>query len=99
MNTMPLEAATRQLVDTNLKNLGWEFAGKNQNVWLEQARTIAEQKKLGGKRPDYVLYSKDSDTPLIVIETKKKGERIDTALEQGIFYAKNEFWSSIYFEN
>jgi len=88
MNTLPLEAATRQLVDTNLKNLGWEFAGKNQNVWLEQARTVTEQKKLGGKRPDYVLYSRDSDTPLIVIETKKKGERIDAALDQGIFYAK-----------
>jgi len=89
MNTMPLEAATRQLIDTNLKNLGWEFAGKNQNVYLEQPRTEAERKKLGGKRPDYVLYSKDSDTPLIVIEAKKKGERIDAALEQGIFYAKN----------
>jgi len=88
MNTMPLEAATRQLIDTNLKNLGWEFTGKNQNVYLEQARTTVEQKKLGGKRPDYVLYSKDSDTPLIVIEAKKKGERIDNALEQGIFYAK-----------
>jgi len=88
MNTMPLEAATRQLIDTNLKNLGWEFAGKSQNVYLEQPKTEAERKKLGGKRPDYVLYSKESDKPLIVIEAKKKGERIDTALEQGIFYAK-----------
>jgi type I restriction enzyme M protein len=88
MNTMPLEAATRQLIDTNLKNLGWEFTGKGQNVYLEQPKTETERKKLGGKRPDYVLYSKESDKPLIVIEAKKKGERIDTALEQGIFYAK-----------
>ena len=88
MNTMPLEAATRQLIDTNLRNLGWEFTGKNQNVFLEQPKTEKERKRLGGKRPDYVLYSKDSDTPLIIIEAKKKGERIDSALEQGIFYAK-----------
>ncbi|MCL2198625.1 MAG: N-6 DNA methylase [Defluviitaleaceae bacterium] len=92
METMPLEAATRHLVDTNLKNLGWVLdVGKNQNVWLEQPKTEAERKKLGGKRPDYVLYSEDSETPEIpvaIIETKKKGARIDTALEQGILYAR-----------
>ena len=47
-----------------------------------------ERKKLGGKRPDYVLYSKESEKPLIVIEAKKKGSRIDEALEQGIGYAR-----------
>ena len=26
-NTMPLEAATRQLIDRNLENLGWKLAG------------------------------------------------------------------------
>ena len=88
MNTMPLEADTRVLIDTNLKNLGWHLSGKEQNVFFERAKTENEQKKLGGKRPDYVLYSKDSDKPLVVIEAKKKGERIDAALEQGIFYAK-----------
>ncbi|MDR1754238.1 MAG: type I restriction enzyme HsdR N-terminal domain-containing protein, partial [Eubacterium sp.] len=88
MNTLPLEANTRLLINTNLKNLGWVFEGKKQNVYLEQPRTEAERKKLGGKRPDYVLYSEESDKPLIVIEAKKKGERINTALEQGIFYAK-----------
>ena len=88
MDTMPLEAATRHLIDINLKNLGWEFSGKKQNVYLEEPKTKEEQKKLSGRRPDYVLYSEDSDTPLIVIEAKKKGERIDAALEQGIFYAR-----------
>lgn len=87
MNTMPLEADTRFLIDTNLKNLGWNFAGKNRNAFFEQPKTDIEKKKLGGKRPDYVLYSKDGE-PLIVIEAKKKGEKIDAALEQGIYYAK-----------
>ena len=87
-NTMPLEAETRVLIDRSLENLGWKLNGKDQNVYYEQPRSEAEKKKLGGKRPDYVLYSKDSDKPLIVIEAKKKGVRLDAALEQGIQYAK-----------
>ena len=71
-NTMPLEAETRVLIDRNLENLGWKLSGKDQNVYYEQPRTEAEKKKLGGKRPDYVLYSKESDRPLIVIEAKKR---------------------------
>lgn len=87
-NTMPLEAETRVLIDRSLENLGWNLNGINQNVYYEQPRTEAEKKKLGGKRPDYVLYSKECDRPLIVIEAKKKGSRIDAALEQGINYAR-----------
>lgn len=88
-NTMPLEAETRVLIDRSLENLGWKFDGKDKNVFVEQPRTEAERKKLNGKRPDYVLYSKESDKPLIVIETKKRGSRIDAALRQGIDYAKS----------
>ena len=88
INTMPLEAETRLLIDRNLENLGWKFKGKDKNVYVEQPRTDEEKKKLGGKRPDYVLYSKDSDKPLIIIEAKKPGSRIDVALEQGINYAR-----------
>jgi len=85
-NTMPLEAETRILIDHSLESLGWKLKGKGQNVFFEQPKTEEERKKLGGKRPDYVLYS--NDKPLIVIEAKKKGARIDTALEQGIHYAR-----------
>ena len=88
INTTPLEAETRVLIDRSLENLGWKLKGKNKTVFFEQPRTEAERQKLGGRRPDYVLYSKESDKPLIVIEAKKKGARIDTALEQGIHYAK-----------
>jgi type I restriction enzyme M protein len=85
---MPLEQDTRVLIDTTLANLGWNLKGKDKNVFFEQPKTDTERKKLGGKRPDYVLYSKESDRPLIVIEAKKKGIRIDTALDQGIDYAR-----------
>ena len=88
MNTMPLEADTRLLIDTNLANLGWSLTGKDKNVFVEQPRTEEERKQLKGKRPDYVLYSKESERPLIIIEAKKKGEKIDKALEQGIEYAR-----------
>ena len=88
MNTMPLEADTRKLIDTSLTNLGWQLVGNEKNVFFEQPRTEYERRKLNGKRPDYVLYSKGSDKPLIVIEAKKKGVRIDAALEQGIDYAR-----------
>lgn len=88
MNTTPLEAETRVLIDRSLENLGWKLKGKDKNVFFEQPKTELERKKLGGKRPDYVLYSKESEKPLVVIEAKKKGSRIDEALEQGIGYAR-----------
>ena len=88
MNTLPLEADTRSLIDRALTNLGWKLDGKDKNVFVEQPKTEAERKLLGGKRPDYVLYSKESDRPLIVIEAKKKGTRLDAAMEQGISYAR-----------
>lgn len=85
-DTMPLEMDTRVLIDHSLESLGWKLSGGNQNVYFERTKTEAERKKLGGKRPDYVLYS--DEKPLIVIEAKKKGSRIDAALEQGIGYAR-----------
>lgn len=86
--TAPLEADTRMLIDRSLENLGWRLRGTNRNVFVEQPRLESERKKLAGQRPDYVLYSKESDKPLIVIEAKKKGSRIDSALNQGIEYAR-----------
>ena len=86
--TTPLEADTRFLIDRSLENLGWNFKGKNKNVFVEQPRFENEKKKLAGQRPDYVLYSTENDKPLIVIEAKKKGSRIDSALAQGIEYAR-----------
>jgi type I restriction enzyme M protein len=91
MNTLTLEADTRVSIDKRLENLGWTFRGKGRNVYLEQPKTQKEKKLLGGKCPDYVLYAKDEhgdERPIMVIEAKRKGERVDTALEQGIQYAK-----------
>ena len=89
MQTKPLESETRILVDKALENRGYNAVGRGfKHIYTEQPRTEAERKKLKGKRPDYVLYSEQSDTPIMVIETKKKGERIDSALAQGAEYAR-----------
>ena len=91
MNTLTLEADTRILIDKSLENLGWVLNGRKKNVFFEQPKTERERKLLGGERPDYVLYSKDEhgdDMAIMVIEAKRKGARVNTALEQGIRYAK-----------
>ncbi|MCL1987678.1 MAG: N-6 DNA methylase [Firmicutes bacterium] len=91
MHTIPLEADTRILINKTLENLGWIFTGEKKNVYLEQPKTENERKLLNGKKPDYVLYSKNEryeDKAIMVIEAKRKGERVDKALEQGIRYAK-----------
>ena len=88
MNNFPLETDVRVQVDERLKNLGWLLSGSKKNVFLEQPKTDSEKSKLNGKRPDYVLYENGKDTPLIVIETKKAGLNINSALEQGTRYAE-----------
>ena len=87
MHTAPLESDTKALINRSLENLGWIFSGDNRNVFIEQPKTSQEKKLLGDKRPDYVLYSRETAKPLIVIEAKRPGERIDKALEQGISFA------------
>jgi type I restriction enzyme M protein len=92
MNAAPLEADTRISINKSLENLGWTLSGKGRNVYLEQPKTQKEKNLLGGERPDYVLYAKDEygdERPISVIEAKRKGERVDKALEQGIRYAKS----------
>ena len=88
MINFPLESDVRIQVNERLKNLGWALTGATKNVFLEQPKTDTEKKKLNGKRPDYVLYEKGKDLPLIIIETKKPGYNINSALEQGKYYAE-----------
>ena len=65
MNNFPLEPDVRAFGDERLKNLGRIISGANKNVFLEQPKTDIEKSKLNGRRPDYVLYKKGKDTPLI----------------------------------
>lgn len=87
MHATQLESDTKLLIDRSLENLGWVLSGEDKNVFYAHPKTSQEERSLRGKQPDYVLYSKDNSKPLIVIEAKRPGERIDKALEQGISFA------------
>lgn len=71
--------------------MGWNLDSKSKdaNVFFERPRTEDERKKLQGKRPDYVCYSKNPkiEKPIIIIEAKKPGENLLEALHQGQWYA------------
>lgn len=89
--TKPLESATRTKINNWLINLGWELdeSSPSCNCFTERARTVEENKKFKGNKPDYVLYSSDSLEPIAIIEAKKVGQSLEKALKQGVEkYAK-----------
>lgn len=90
MSFIPVEQDTRYKIDNQLKNLKWIFEGGERQVYFENPRSEKEKKLLNGKHPDYVLYSKDRniESPLIVIEAKRVGKDLDSALTQGEEYAE-----------
>ena len=93
--TLPLESATRKVIDETLRNLKWktnEF-GKECNVFTERPRTHEERGRINkkfpkGKFPDYVLYSSEQFKPIAIIEAKKSGENLEKALKQAKEYAE-----------
>jgi len=89
--TKSLESSTRKRIDSWLTELGWNIDEDsfNCNVFTERAKTKDQNKKFQGKKPDFVLYKSGTDSPIGIIEAKRKGQSIEKALEQGIEkYAK-----------
>lgn len=70
--TKPLESSTRIKINNWLTNLGWIIEDDNPdcNCFTERARTVEENSKFKGNRPDYVLYSSDKK-PIAIIEAKR----------------------------
>jgi len=93
--TTPLESATRKEIDRILQNLGWiisEF-DISCNVFTERVRTKEEAKLIKdkypkGRFPDYVLYSSGTFQPIAIIEAKRVGTKLETALKQAKEYAE-----------
>ena len=80
------EALVKLRLNTQLSNLDWILDGKDRNVFLEGACINKEQKaKLEGKRPDYILYGKNSNTPLAVVEAKKAKGDLNSAFNDMLF--------------
>lgn len=86
----PLEVNTRTNFDQILINLGYiiDESMKECNVFKERPKSKEQSVKLGGKRPDYVIYKSGTDQPICIVEAKKIGENLEDALEQAIDYAK-----------
>lgn len=82
--TKPLESTTRIKINNWLVNLGWEIDenSPNCNCFTERARTVDENKKFKGNKPDYVLYSSEDKKPIAIIEAKRQGKSLLEALEQ-----------------
>ncbi len=82
--TNSLESDTRIKINNWLTNLGWNLNQNSNkcNVTTERARTIEENKKFKGNKPDYVLYSSDEFKPIAIIEAKRQGESLEKALKQ-----------------
>lgn len=81
--TFAKESSTRKKTDKRLIELGWNIDEENPNcnVFTERAKTEEQNKKFKGSEPDYVLYKSRTDTPIGIIETKRKGENLDKALK------------------
>ena len=89
MSLLSVERDTEILIDNQLRNLGWHNDPQSpaRNVYQQRVKTQAQRKKLHGMKPDYILYSSTSSTPLAVIEAKRQGRNIHDALRQGTEYA------------
>jgi type I restriction enzyme M protein len=87
---MLAEQKTEWIINNNLVNKGWHIDGdkKLKNVYFQKPPYPDQQRKLEGKKPDYILYQTGTNRPIAIIEAKKSGVNIETALQQGIAYAK-----------
>ena len=84
--TKSLESATRKKIDLALQKLEWvtDEESNKCNVFTERAKTVEQNKKFKGKKPDYILYRSNSNDPIAVIEAKRKGQSLEKALKQAI---------------
>ncbi len=85
------ERDVETIIDNELRYLKWNDDSKNLNacnVYKQRAKTEKQEKLLGRKRPDYILYKDNSDDPIAIIEAKKPFEDINKAQTQGIEYAE-----------
>ena len=88
----PTEAKTRELIDEQLRNAGWEADTVNLS-WRKGTRPVKSRKiaiaeyRCKNGYADYVLF--DGLTPVGVIEAKKYGKDVAGDMAQAKEYAKN----------
>ncbi len=82
--TKRLELSVTHSILTQLENLGWCVDEKNPacNVFQQRPKTEAERRLLKGNFPDLMLYEKDTNRAIGVIESKRPGESLTKALDE-----------------
>ncbi|GAB7391664.1 N-6 DNA methylase [Lactococcus petauri] len=87
-----IEREVENRLEQELVNKGWiiNSGDPEQNVYRQNPRTKEEKEALLGTFPDFILYeSKTKQRPIAIIETKKSNHKtLESALDQGIDYAK-----------
>ena len=87
--TEPLEAYTRQIIETRLTLLGYDTEESHHetcNVYRERAKTIFQNNLLEGRNPDFLIYQKGTTNILAVIEAKRPSISLEKAITQAIEY-------------
>ena len=84
--SVPLESATRKVIDELLIHLGWNTneRSKDCDVFTERAKTEKQKSRLGGNRPDYLLYKSGTDEPIAIIEAKRPNSDLNKAIQDAI---------------
>lgn len=85
-----LEASVTHAICLQLENLGWVVneSDADNNVTQQRARTVEQKSKLrkanGGRVafPDFVLYEQGTNNPIGIIEAKRPGVSLESALKQ-----------------
>ncbi len=86
-----VEAEVRLQINTRLQAKGWVLdpQASERNVFVERGvlerLSSIQQSRLGGKSPDYTLFT--NGTPTAILEAKKPGKTIENAFEDGCDYA------------
>ena len=90
MVTYRLEASVVHSICTQLDNLGWvvDEQDPQNNVTQQRVRTQAQRGQISAANsgrlrfPDFILYERDSNSPICVIEAKRPGQSLHAALDQ-----------------
>lgn len=91
-----LEREVENLLEQNLRKLGWntEVGNENRQVYRQAPRSedeLEKLKKMGStKFPDFILYQSNKiNEPIAIIETKRpEYKNLEQAKDQGMYYAK-----------
>ncbi|AYJ01490.1 hypothetical protein CWO85_03235 [Candidatus Phytoplasma ziziphi] len=72
-----------------LESLGYitDIQNPDKDVYLQKPKYKEESKKLAGRKPDFIIYSRQNE-PLAIIETKKPNSNLLNAEKQAEEYAK-----------